>query len=313
MRQWGIETGARTISGVIPASNDRLVTIRAIAQAIRADGSVRFACLTCYDATTARLLQHAGVPLLLVGDTAAEVILGLPRTIHMPIDVLIALTAGVKRGAPNCIVMGDLPFMSYQISDEDGMRSAGRFMTDGLADIVKLEADESHAGLVDKLTRAGVPICAHVGSKPQQAALTGGYTSAGKTASDAMQIVRDAVALEQAGAAMLLIEAVPDEIAEEIVKRARVPVIGIGAGTATHGQVLVIQDLLGLSQAPPRFAVPSADLKPALEAAFKDWTRRVTTGDLGGTRTRMAPAEAATFKQWASQFRDLPKPTYKLP
>jgi 3-methyl-2-oxobutanoate hydroxymethyltransferase len=289
---------------------DKPVSLRTIAQGVRAGH--KFACLTCYDATTARWLARAGVPLLLVGDTAAEVVLGLPRTIHMPLDVLIALTAGVKRGAPSCVVMGDMPFMSYQASDGDAVRNAGRFLTEGLADIVKIEADESHAPLVDKLTRAGVPICGHVGSRPQQSALTGGYASAGKSANEAIQIVRDAVALERAGAVMLLVEAVPDEVTEEILRRTRVPLIGIGAGSAPHGQVLVLQDLLGLSETPPRFAVASADLGPIIDAAAKDWIQRVASGALGGTRTTMPPAEAVQFKQAATQFQDVARSTFRV-
>src|ERR1044071_3700066 len=139
------------------------VTIRTIRDLVaRAEA---FACLTCYDATTARWLQRAGVHILLVGDTAAEMILGYTRTIDMPLDVLIALTAGVKRGAPRTMVMADMPFMSYQADDAEALRNAGRFMTEGLADIVKVEADATFAPLVAKMTRAGVPVCAHVGSK----------------------------------------------------------------------------------------------------------------------------------------------------
>ncbi|HED54893.1 MAG TPA: 3-methyl-2-oxobutanoate hydroxymethyltransferase, partial [Phycisphaerales bacterium] len=158
-----------------------------------------FACLTCYDATTAKWLERAGVPVLLVGDSAAEVILGFDRTIDMPLDISIALTAAVKRGAPKALVMADMPFMSYQASEESALTNAGRFLVDGLADCVKLEVDESYAGLVERLTRVGVPVCAHVGAKPSRAALAGGYGSAGRQADEAQQIVADAVAMQQAG------------------------------------------------------------------------------------------------------------------
>src|SRR5262245_33432111 len=200
------------------------VTIRTIRDMV-ARGEA-FACLTCYDATTARWLQRAGVPVLLVGDTAAEMILGYQRTIDMPLEVLIALTAGVKRGAPRAMVMADMPFMSYQADDADALQNAGRFMTQGLADIVKIEADASFAPLVARMTRAGVPICAHVGSRPQLVSLAGGYSAAGKTAEEAERIVADAVSLEAAGAVMLLVEAVPDEVSRRILAATRVPVIG---------------------------------------------------------------------------------------
>lgn len=255
------------------------VTIRTIRQ--MASRGERFACLTCYDATTARWLQRAGLHVLLVGDTAAEMVLGFRRTIDMPLDVLIALTAGVKRGAPETLVMGDMPFMSYQADEAEAVRNAGRFLTEGLADVVKLEVEVAHARLVEKMTRAGIPVCAHVGSRPQLAGLSGGYGAAGRSAEEAKRILEDASALEQAGAVMLLVEAVPEALGAEIVSRASVPVIGIGAGVAPHGQVLVLQDLLGLTDHPPRFAEPVADFATPLMDAGREWVRRVQAGEVG--------------------------------
>ncbi len=243
-----------------------------------------FACLTCYDATTAGWLARAGVPVLLVGDTAAEVILGFRRTIDMPLDVLIALTAGVKRGAPRAFVMGDMPFMSYQASEDEAVKNAGRFMVEGLADCVKVEADESFAPLVGRMARAGVPVCAHVGSRPQRSGLTGGYTSAGKTPMEARQIVRDAIALEQAGAVLLLAEAIPEDVTAEILRATTVPVIGIGAGPACDGQVLVLQDLLGMTEKPPAFAEPLARVGDAIRQAAEAWIRRVGERRAGARR-----------------------------
>ncbi len=234
-----------------------------------------FACLTCYDATTARWLASAGVHVLLVGDTAAEMILGFERTIDMPLDVLLALTAGVKRGAPRTLVMGDMPFMSYQADESEGVLNAGRFLTEGLADVVKIEADASFAPLVARMTRAGVPVCAHVGSRPQTAAITSGYAGAGRTPAEADRIVRDAVELERAGAVLLLIEAVPAEVTGKVLAATTVPLIGIGAGPACHGQVLVLQDLLGMTERPPRFAAPVARLGEQIESAGREWVTRV--------------------------------------
>ena len=252
-----------------------------------------FACLTCYDATTARWLARGGVHVLLVGDTAAEMVLGFDRTIDAPLDFMITLTAGVKRGAPDLVVMADMPFMSYHASPDDALANAGRFLVQGMADIVKIEADASFAPLVERMTRAGIPICAHVGSRPQRAALTSGYGSAGRTADDAKRIVDDAIALEQAGAAMLLAEAVPDEVAALILQHTKAPLIGIGAGPACHGQVLVLQDLLGMSEAPPRFAESVASLGPAIADAAAQWVRRVAQRSIGGTRYTMKPGQPA--------------------
>lgn len=250
-----------------------------------------FACLTCYDATTARWLARGGVHVLLVGDTAAEVVLGLPRTIDMPLDVLLALTAGVKRGAPEVVVMGDMPFMSYHAGEADAIRNAGRFLTEGLADVVKIEADASFAPLVEKMTRAGIPVCGHVGSRPQHVALTGGYSSAGRTAQEARRIVDDAVALERAGARMLLVEAVPPDVTRAILDATTVPLIGIGAGTDCHGQVLVLQDLVGMTDHPPRFAEPAANLGRSFESAAREWVARVAERRIGGQAYTMKPGE----------------------
>ncbi len=260
-----------------------------------------FACLTCYDATTARWLEAAGIHVLLVGDTAAEVVLGFPSTVHMPLDVAIALTAGVKRGAPNSVVMGDMPFMSYQADDAEALRNAGRFVTEGLADVVKLEADASFAPLVEKMARAGVPVCAHVGSKPQSVGLTGGYASAGRTADAAERVIEDAVTLERAGAVMLLVEAVPEEVTRGILERTSVPLIGIGAGPAPHGQILVLQDLIGMTHWQPGFAQPIAQIGPEIQRAVEGWIERVKDRTSTDHRYLMKRGESAKLKSPASE------------
>lgn len=250
----------------------------------------RFACLTSYDATSARWLARAGVHVLLVGDTAAEMVLGHARTIDMPMEVLVALTAGVRRGAEAAgvtvpLIMGDMPFMSYHLSEDAAVSNAARFMLEGRADVVKLEVDAGHAGLVRRLTRAGVPVCAHVGSRPQLAALSGGYAAAGRTEAEAEAVVGAARAMLEAGAVMLLVEAVPDGVAQRVVGAAAagggVPVIGIGAGPAPVGQVLVTHDLLGLTDRAPAFAQPIADLGPQMESAARRWVQGVQLGQTG--------------------------------
>jgi len=256
------------------------ITLRTIAKWVRA--GEKFACLTCYDATTARWLQQAGVPVLLAGDTAAEMILGLPGTIHAPLEFLITITAAVKRGAPNCFVIADMPFMSYQADDADGLRNAGRFMTAGGADAVKLEVDHTFAPLVEKMARAGVPVVAHIGARPQQAKLHGGYGSVGRTAAEAQQLVADALIMQQAGAVMLLIEACPNEVSQAIITKTTIPLIGCGGGPACHGQIVVLHDILGLTPWQPPFAQPVAHLGEPLIAAAQQWVRNVRTSEQGG-------------------------------
>ncbi|HMN94999.1 MAG TPA: 3-methyl-2-oxobutanoate hydroxymethyltransferase [Phycisphaerales bacterium] len=269
------------------------VTLRTL-QRRRASGR-RFACLTCYDATTARWLRRAGVEVLLAGDTAAEVILGLPGTIHAPLDFLVTITAAVKRGAPECLVMADMPFMSYQADDAEALRNAARFMTQGSADIVKLEVDRSFVGLVSKMARAGIAVVAHVGSRPQQTKLRGGYSSVGRSAREARTVIDDAVALAEAGASLVLVEAVPIEVAERLVERVGVPVIGCGAGPACHGQVVVLQDLLGLTEWQPAFARPIVELGGPLESAARAWVDRVRRNELGEHPYRINPEELASL------------------
>lgn len=263
--------------------NPRPTLAGLIRSAMAPDTAKPFAALTCYDATTARWLARAGVHCLLVGDTAAEMVLGYARTIDMPLDVLLALTAGVRRGSDQgggAVVMGDMPFMSYQASPDDALKNAGRFLTEGLADIVKLEVDHTFAPLVDRMVRSGIPVCAHIGSRPQRVAITG-YSAAGRTAADAERIIADAKAMQDAGSSMLLVEAVPDAVTARIMEIAKVPVIGIGAGSACHGQVLVLQDLLGLSDKAPAFAQPLASMGATIMQAAEQWVARVASREVG--------------------------------
>ncbi|MBU6412883.1 MAG: 3-methyl-2-oxobutanoate hydroxymethyltransferase [Planctomycetes bacterium] len=271
------------------------VTIRTLRK--MAERGEAFSCLTCYDATTARWLERAGLHVLLVGDTAAEVIFGYSRTIDCPLDSLIELTAAVKRGAPNTFVMGDMPFMSYQTDDATAIANAGRFLTQGKADIVKLEVDASFAPLIAKMARAGIPVCAHVGSRPQTAAMTGGYVGAGRTSESADRILADAHACEDAGAVMLLIEAVPHDLTTRLIAQTKLPVIGIGAGNSCHGQVLVLQDLLGLSDRPPVFARPVAEMGAALIQAGQEWVRLVRDRQVGIDPAKPAPASTPTTRK----------------
>jgi len=276
-------------SPVAPSPPSKPVTLKTIRKFV--ERNEKFSCLTCYDATTARWLERAGVPVLLIGDTAAEMILGYPSTIHAPLDFLLTLTAAVKRGAPRTFIMGDMPFMSYQADDAEGLRNAARFLTEGMADSVKIEVDRSFVPLVEKMARAGIPVVAHVGARPQQSKRQGGYGSVGRTAADARSLVADAVAMEEAGACMLLIEAAPNEVSQRVVEKTSVPVIGCGAGPACHGQIVVLQDLLGLTDWQPSFAKPIAQIGDQVIAAATQWNRMVRDSELGEHPYRMSKAE----------------------
>ena len=234
-----------------------------------------FPCLTAYDATMARWLERAGVPVLLVGDSAAEVVLGHPRTIHAPLDFLIQITAAVKRGAPKTFVMGDMPFLSYHGTVEEAVRNAGRFLTEGSADAIKLEADASFAPTFTALSRAGIPAVGHVGCRPQHMHRDGGARVVGRTDPSVRRVVDDAIALVDAGAVMILIEASTPETAEMVVESVSVPVIGCGAGPACHGQIVVTHDILGLTENQPSFAPAEARVGEVVRSTVEQWCEKV--------------------------------------
>lgn len=273
---------------------DRPVTLGALRRMAREGRKI--AVLTCYDATTARWLERSGVECLLVGDTAAEMILGFDGTIHAPLDFMILLTAAVKRGAPRCHVMADMPFMSYQADDAEAIRNAGRFMTEGKADSVKLELVADHAPLVRKLSNSGVPVVAHIGLHCQRIAATGNYLP-GATAASAQALVETAERLTEAGAVMLLIEKCPAEVSHRIVDRVSIPVIGCGGGPACHGHVVVLHDLLGLSGWQPPFAPPMGELGESVTRIAQQWVQQVHKGEYlkDNHPYRMADGEAERF------------------
>ncbi len=261
----------------------------------------KFAALTCYDATTARWLARAGVHVLLVGDSAGQVILGHDSSIHTPLTFLIELTAAVRRGAPDAFVMADMPFMAYHADDAEAVRHAGRFLTEGRADAVKLEVDGRFGDTVDRIARAGIPVVAHIGWRPQTVRAAGVRTAvvAGRTAAQARRIVEEAQLMQARGAAMILIEQTPAEVAAAVVAAVDIPVIGCGAGPACHGQVVVVQDILGMSERTPRFAPRLGDVGNAIEQAARTWVQHVQAGKGPGPAHPydMDPGEAERLSQ----------------
>lgn len=278
----------------MPAELTRKVTLADLRHA--RGGGPKVAMLTCYDFTTATLMQRAGVPALLVGDSAANVILGHPTTLPITLSFLIEITAAVRRGAPLSFLVADMPFGSYQGSVARGVRNVCRMVQKSGCDCVKLEAGPSHLKLVRELADAGVAVMAHLGLRPQSVALTG-YRTQGRTAEDAERIVALALQMERAGAAALLLEAVPAEVAEAVVEATSLPVIGCGAGPACHGSVFVMHDALGLTPRPPRFAPHLADLASPAIAAYAEYVRQVVGGEYPNADQQysMAPDERAKF------------------
>lgn len=260
----------------------------------------KLAMLTCYDYSTARLLNQAGIRLLLVGDSAANVILGHPTTLPVSLEFLIEITAAVKRGAPESLVFADMPFGSC-IDTTSGAKNVARMVKLSGCDCVKIEASRGHIGLVQRLADSGVAVFAHLGLMPQSVGLLGGYKAQGRTALGAYEIADLAGDLVNAGAAGLLLEAVPPEVSELITLQLDVPVIGCGAGPACHAHVVVLHDLLGLTPTSPKFAPRLVDAsKPIVEAATR-YAREIAGGKYPTKQHCYAmPAdEAKAFKEEA--------------
>ena len=234
------------------------------------------AMLTCYDFPTAKILATCGVPVLLVGDSAATTVLGESSTIHATMDFMILLTRAVRRGAPDVFLMGDMPFGSYATEDS-AVCNGKRFLTDAAVDCVKLECDLRHESIVRAMSMAGIPVCAHLGLLPQRAVQQGGYRYQGRTEPEADRLVREAVAMVQAGAELLLLEAVPDRVSRRIVEAVGCPVLGCGAGPSCHGHVLVLHDMLGYTEKVPRFVERFGAVPAAVAEAASAYVRAVET------------------------------------
>jgi 3-methyl-2-oxobutanoate hydroxymethyltransferase len=257
-----------------PQRKTTLSDLRAVRQSGR-----RMAMLTCYDFTTARLMQEAGVRALLVGDSAANVILGHDTTVPVSLEFMMEIAAAVRRGAPKAFLVADMPFGSYHQSLRQGVRNVTKMMQYTGCDCVKLEASAKQARLIERLADAGVAVMAHLGLRPQSVNLLGGYRWQGRTAREAQELIKTAETLERAGAAALLLEAVPPQVAQAVVESTEVPVIGCGAGPACQGFVVVTHDLLGLSEHTPRFVPVLGDLAAPMRACFADYVRQVEAGE----------------------------------
>ena len=269
-----------------PPGGRKPVTIPHLAE-LRAQGQP-IVMVTAYDFPSAQVAEEAEVDVVLVGDTAAMTVLGYDSTVPVSMDEMVMLASAVRRGARTPLVIGDLPFGSYQASNELAVASAVRYLKEAGCDAVKMEMAGVSGGVADKresvararaVVAAGIPVMGHVGLTPQSASALGGYRTQGRTMEQAVQVADDALALQDAGCFAIVFEAVPAAVAEVIMERMRIPVIGIGAGSATDGQVLVFHDMLGLHDGrSPRFVKRFAEAKQVMVEGMRVYADDVRDG-----------------------------------
>jgi 3-methyl-2-oxobutanoate hydroxymethyltransferase len=248
----------------------------------------RIVMVTAYDYPSGRLADAAGIDVVLIGDSAAMTVLGHDSTVPASMDDMLFLARAAARGAERPLVVADMPFGSFQVSDEDALRNGVRFVKEAGVDAVKVEGAGSTLSRVLALVGAGIPVMGHIGLTPQSATMLGGFRAQGRTAAKARELLEDAVALEQAGCFSIVLECVPAAVAERITGTVGVPTIGIGSGVACDGQVLVFHDLLGLYEGrPPRFVKRYADLATTIQEALQRYAADVRAGAF--------PEEAHTY------------------
>jgi 3-methyl-2-oxobutanoate hydroxymethyltransferase len=235
--------------------------------------------VTAYDYPSARVAQEVGVDIVLVGDSGAMTVLGYPSTVAVSTDEMLMLASAVRRGLNTPLLVGDLPFGSYEVSDEQAITTAQRFIKEAGCDAVKLERGGTSAQRARAIVGAGIPVMGHVGLTPQTATALGGYRAQGRSAEQALAVAHDAIALQQAGCFAVVMEAIPAAVAEAMMTRLEIPVIGIGAGPATDGQVLVFHDLLGIYDGHvARFAKRFGDVRAHMVAGLAEYAAEVRSG-----------------------------------
>jgi 3-methyl-2-oxobutanoate hydroxymethyltransferase len=290
-----------------PPGEHRPVTIPRLAEMKERDEPI--VMVTAYDYPSAQVAEEAQVDVVLVGDTAAMTVLGYDSTVPVSMDEMVMLASAVRRGAHTPLVIGDLPFGSYQASNELAVGSAVRYMKEAGCDAVKMEMAGVSGGVADKresvararaVVAAGIPVMGHVGLTPQSASALGGYRTQGRTMQQAVQVADDALALQDAGCFAVVFEAVPSAVAEVIMERMRIPVIGIGAGSSTDGQVLVFHDMLGLYDGrSPRFVKRFAEAKHAMVEGMRAYAEEVRDGRFPAAEHAYSiePAELERFRE----------------
>ena len=263
--------------GGAPAAPQKKLTIPELI-AMKRDAR-KITMMTAYDAAFARLVDRAGIDLLLVGDSAGMVVLGHANTVPVTMDNMIQMAAAVSRGASHPVLVGDMPFGSYQTGPQDALRNAARFLKEAGMDAVKIEGGHETVETVRTLVENGISVMAHVGLTPQRVAMFGGFKTQARSARAARRLVDDAVALEDAGAFSIVLESIPSPVAQIVTERLSIPTIGIGAGLDCDGQVLVLHDVLGLyGDFKPKFAKRYADIGAQVEKALREFDAEVRAG-----------------------------------
>ena len=260
--------------------------------------------LTGYTYPVAAFEEQVGIDMILVGDSLGMCVYGYPGTVPVTMEQCIVHCEAVRRGAPNTFVVGDMPFMSYQVSDEEAVRNAGRFCKEAAVDAVKLEGGVRVISRIKAILDAGIVVCGHVGLTPQSSGQLGGHKAQGRTLEAAKTVIEDARAIERAGAQLLLLEAVPPEVAGFIRAELAIPVLGIGAGADVDGQVLIVSDVLGEFQAfTPKFVKRYADIAAVSVAALSEYVADVRGGRFPEERHcyRMLEGEGEKFAAWARE------------
>lgn len=241
------------------------------------------AMLTAYDYPMALLEEKAGVEIILCGDSLGMTVYGMDSTLPVTMDMMINHAKAVRRGAPTAYLVGDMPYMSYQVSKEEAIRNAGRFMAEAECDCIKLEGGKEMADTVAAIVRASIPVMGHIGLTPQSIAQLGGFKAQGRSAEAALKLVEDAKALEEAGASLLLVEAVPPVVLSAITKALTIPVISLGAGEDAAGQLLIVHDILGFfDRFVPKFVKQYANLNGTILESLSQYVNEVKTGQFPG-------------------------------
>ena len=242
-------------------------------------GEEKIVMVTAYDAPTAKIVDEAGVDIVLVGDSLGNVIQGMPNTLSVTVEEMIYHTKMVARGIKNAHLCTDMPFMSYQSSKKDAVINAGRFIKEAGAESIKLEVTKDYIDTIYEIRKAGIPVMGHIGLRPQSVHDMGGYKLQGRAKGEAAKLVSLAKEIEEAGAYSLVLESIPQKLAKKITRSINIPTIGIGAGPDCDGQVLVINDLAGLSEEPlPKFVKKYAELREEMEKATSDYIDEVRSG-----------------------------------